>query len=434
MAGVYTVSQINAYIKNLFVRDYALSNICVKGEVSNCKYHTSGHIYFTLKDAGGALSCVMFARERESLSFRLADGQEVEVRGQISVFERSGSYQLYARRVSLSGRGELYERYEALKEALSELGLFDEMYKKPIPAYARRIGIVTSETGAVIQDIQNVARRRNPYVELILYPALVQGPGAKESIVRGIRTLDRMGLDVLIVGRGGGSIEDLWAFNEECVARAVFDAHTPVISAVGHETDFTIADFAADLRAPTPSAAAELAVFDYQAFLEELSGYQSALLREVYGRLQMEKKRLQEYALRLKLRSPAAVLQAEQQRLLDVSRRMRTCMQNRMAAARLRLDSQEFNLRNLMQARSLSARHRLELLSGRLDGLSPLKRLSGGYAWLSDEKDGPIRSAGQVKQGDKFWARLSDGKLLAEVKEIRLLDPETESSKGSAGN
>ncbi|MBQ1423233.1 MAG: exodeoxyribonuclease VII large subunit, partial [Lachnospiraceae bacterium] len=222
MTGVYSVSQISSYIRNLFTKDYLLSRVTVRGEVSNCKYHSSGHIYFTLKDPGAAISCVMFASQREHLTFRLQDGQQIEASGQVSVYEKNGSYQLYVRSCRLSGAGELYERFLKLKEELEEMGMFDEIYKKPIPKYCRRIGIVTASTGAAIQDIINVTTRRNPYVELVLYPARVQGEGAKESIVRGIGRLDRMGLDVLIVGRGGGSIEDLWAFNEECVARAIF--------------------------------------------------------------------------------------------------------------------------------------------------------------------------------------------------------------------
>ena len=244
----------------MFVQDFMLNRISVRGEVSNCKYHRSGHIYFTLKDEGGALSCVMFAGSRRGLAFPMKDGDRVVVRGAVDVYERDGRYQLYAREIALEGAGLLYERFLALKAELEEMGMFAPEYKQPIPAYVKRLGIVTAPTGAAVRDIQNIALRRNPFIQLILYPALVQGEGAKESIVRGIETLDALGLDAIIVGRGGGSIEDLWAFNEECVARAIFNCRTPVISAVGHETDTTIADFVADLRAPTPSAAAERCV------------------------------------------------------------------------------------------------------------------------------------------------------------------------------
>ena len=257
MAGsIYSVAQVNSYIKNLFVQDFLLNRISVRGEVSNCKYHTSGHIYFTLKDKSGTLSAVMFAGQRKGLTFQLQEGQQVVVTGSIDIYERDGRYQLYAREIKRDGVGDLFERFQKLRDELEEMGMFAAEYKKPIPKYAKTIGIVTASTGAAIHDIINITARRNPYVQLILYPALVQGQDAKFSIVNGIRTLDSMGLDVLIVGRGGGSMEDLWAFNEEIVARAIFECETPVISAVGHETDVTIADYVADLRAPTPSAAA----------------------------------------------------------------------------------------------------------------------------------------------------------------------------------
>ncbi len=280
MKNVYSVGQVNTYIKNMFAQDFMLKRISVKGEVSNCKYHSTGHIYFTLKDGVGAISAVMFAGNRRGLTFAMKEGDKVVVTGSIEVYERDGKYQLYAREIELAGAGNLYLKFEALKRELEEMGMFDASYKKPIPKYAKRVGIVTAPTGAAIQDIRNIASRRNPYVQLILYPALVQGEGAAASVVNGIRTLDALGVDVMIVGRGGGSIEDLWAFNEEIVARAIFACETPVISAVGHETDTTIADYAADLRAPTPSAAAELAVFDYALVKEQIAGR-----RNQFGRL-----------------------------------------------------------------------------------------------------------------------------------------------------
>lgn len=259
----YSVGQVNAYIKNMFAQDFLLHNICVKGEVSNCKYHTSGHIYFTIKDEKAAMSAIMFSGSRSGLDFQMQKGDKVLVTGSIEVYERDGAYQIYARKIEKDGEGSLFLRFEALKRELSEMGMFADEYKKPIPKYVLSLGIVTSSTGAALQDIRNIAARRNPYAQLVLYSALVQGDGAAESIVKGIRALDGLGLDAIIVGRGGGSIEDLWAFNEEIVARAIFDCQTPVISAVGHETDTTIADYAADLRAPTPSAAAELALFQF---------------------------------------------------------------------------------------------------------------------------------------------------------------------------
>ena len=277
MASVYSVTQVNSYIRNMFVQDYLLKRLSVRGEISNCKYHTSGHIYFTLKDKSGTLSAVMFAGQRKGLNFQLQEGQQVIVTGSVDVYERDGRYQLYAREIRREGTGDLYERFVQLRSELEEMGMFAAEYKQPLPRYAMTVGVVTAPTGAAIRDIMNISARRNPYVQLVLCPALVQGDQARYSIAAGIRTLDSMGLDVIIVGRGGGSIEDLWAFNEEMVARAIFECSTPVISAVGHETDVTIADYVADMRAPTPSAAAELAVFDYRQFEAQMNQYRDKL-------------------------------------------------------------------------------------------------------------------------------------------------------------
>ena len=229
MRNVYSVGQVNAYIKNMFTQDFMLNRIYVKGEVSNCKYHTSGHIYFSLKDESGMIACIMFAGQRGGLSFRMQEGQQVIVLGNVTTYERDGKYQLYAKEIILDGAGALYEKFEALKQELGEMGMFAEEYKQPIPKFARTIGIVTAPTGAAIRDIINVAGRRNPYVQLLLYPALVQGEGASASIAEGIAALEKKGVDLIIVGRGGGSIEDLWAFNEEIVARAIFECRIPVI-------------------------------------------------------------------------------------------------------------------------------------------------------------------------------------------------------------
>ena len=267
MQNVYTVGQINSYIKNMFAQDFLLQELSVKGEVSNCKYHSSGHIYFTLKDEKGTISCVMFAGNRSGLVFRISEGMQVIVRGTVDVYERDGKYQMYAKRITQDGAGELYERFMHLKQELQDRGMFAPEYKKQIPKFVKTLGVVTAPTGAAVRDIIHIATRRNPYVQIILYPAVVQGETAPASIVRGIQALEQAGVDVMIVGRGGGSIEDLWAFNEEIVAQAVFDCSIPVISAVGHETDTTIIDYVSDLRAPTPSAAAELAVYDISLLL-----------------------------------------------------------------------------------------------------------------------------------------------------------------------
>lgn len=391
MAGVYTVSQVNAYIKNMFVQDYALSRISIKGEVSNVKYHTSGHIYFTLKDGKGALSAVMFASQRMGLSFPLKEGQQVVATGSVDVYERDGKYQLYAREIRLDGMGALFMEFVRLRNELQEMGMFSEEYKQPIPRYAKTVGIVTAPTGAAVRDIMNISQRRNPYVQLILYPALVQGKGAKESIVKGIRTLDAMGLDVLIVGRGGGSIEDLWAFNEEEVAQAIFECATPVISAVGHETDVTIADYVADLRAPTPSAAAELAVFDYRQFQAELGGLREAMVQAEVRRLAGEKGRLEQYRLRLKVKDPVRQLNDRRMRIMKL----------------------EEDLEEAVRKKLLDRKHRLEILAGRLQGLSPLEKISGGYGFLMDGQGKRVVSVSQIKPGDALEIRVRDGRIQA---------------------
>lgn len=399
MASIYSVSQVNSYIKNMFAQDFALSRISVRGEVSNCKYHTSGHIYFTLKDKTGTLSAVMFASQRKGLSFQLGEGQQVVVTGTVDVYERDGKYQLYARKIEQDGRGDLFARFEKLRDELEEMGMFSPEYKQPVPQYAMKIGVVTASTGAAVRDIMNITARRNPYVQLVLYPALVQGDGAAPSIAAGIRTLDAMGMDVLIVGRGGGSIEDLWAFNEEMVARAIFECQTPVISAVGHETDVTIADYVADLRAPTPSAAAELAVFDYRQFDSQLRAYQDVLTRSLGRQVERRKYQLGQYLLRLRLHDPARQINEKRQRLVDI----------------------EEQLARLMERKFLDARHRLALASGRLHGLSPLEKISRGFGFLTDIDGKRIESASSVEAGDVITVQVSDGKIQAQVAEKEMI-------------
>ena len=391
MGNIYTVSQVNSYIKSMFAQDFALNKISVKGEISNCKYHPSGHIYFTLKDGGSQIGAVMFSSQRLNLKFRLEEGQQVVVQGTIDVYERDGRYQLYARQITREGTGDLYLRFEQLKQELEEMGMFDGSYKQPIPKYARRVGIVTASTGAAIRDIMNISARRNPYVQLVLYPALVQGTEAKYSIVRGIETLDAMGLDVIIVGRGGGSIEDLWAFNEEMVARAIFNCSTPIISAVGHETDVTIADYVADLRAPTPSAAAELAVFDYRQFQADLGGLREAMVQAEVRRLAGEKGRLEQYRLRLKVKDPIRQLNDRRMRIMKL----------------------EEDLEEAVRKKLLDRKHRLEILAGRLQGLSPLEKISGGYGFLMDGQGKRVVSVSQIKPGDALEIRVRDGRIQA---------------------
>lgn len=393
MNSIYSVGQVNTYIKNMFQQDFMLNKIYIKGEVSNCKYHTSGHIYFSLKDETGTLSCVMFAGQRKGLGFQMKNGDKVVAGGSVSVYERDGKYQLYAREITLEGAGLLYERYLALKEELEEMGMFSKEYKQPIPAYVKKLGIVTAPTGAAIQDIRNIAGRRNPYAQLVLYPALVQGEGAKESIVKGIETLDAAGMDVIIVGRGGGSIEDLWAFNEEIVARAIFECSTPIISAVGHETDFTIADFAADLRAPTPSAAAELAVDDYRSVIEAVSIYRRRLYRAMSGKMDLYRSRLEHFQTKFAYLSPENRLREQRQRLADL----------------------ENAVQNGMNRKLQDERHRLSVYLERFAGLSPLKKLNQGYSYVADKYKKTLTSVEQVQNGDTIYISVTDGTIEADV-------------------
>ena len=426
MAGVYSVTQVNSYIKNMFSQDFLLRRLSVKGEVSNCKYHTSGHIYFTLKDRGGTLAAVMFAGQRRGLQFRLEEGQQVVVKGTVDVYERDGKYQLYAQEIELAGRGDLYVKFEKLLRELEEMGMFDAQYKRPIPKYAKRVGIVTAPTGAAVRDIINISKRRNPYVQLVLYPALVQGEGAKDSIVHGIQTLDAMGLDVLIVGRGGGSIEDLWAFNEEAVARAIFACETPVISAVGHETDVTIADYVADLRAPTPSAAAELAVFDHGQFLADLEARKRKLDREMGFFLDSVKGRLKRDELKIRIHHPQRIINEKRQRLADIEDVMNRRLGKMLDDSRRGVTMKADTLERIMERRLEQDKKRLALASGKLWGLSPLKKLGQGYGFVTDESGARLASVKHAPVGSKIHVQVADGKLTASVEKSE----EAESRRG----
>lgn len=387
MGQISSVSQVNMYIKNMFMKDYKLNDISVKGEISNCKYHSSGHIYFTIKDKTSQLSCVMFASMRKNLEFKLEEGQSVIVDGNISVYERDGKYQLYARNITKEGFGKLYEEYEKLKKRLLEEGLFDKSKKRKIPAYAAKIGVVTARTGAVIQDICNVSNRRNPYVQIILYPAKVQGTGAAETIIKGIKYFEKTDVDTIIIGRGGGSIEDLWAFNDEKLARVIAGCKKPIISAVGHETDTTIADYAADLRAPTPSAAAELAVYSYRETVIALREAGHSLRWQMENILKIKK---------LKLAGYITVIQHESPKNLINDRRMFVA------------DMQE-KMENLMKQKLVSSKHQLELYIQEMKGLSPLYKLQGGYAYVSDESGRNIKSVDELKKGEQINLVFKDG-------------------------
>ena len=386
----------------MFTQDFLLRSLTVKGEVSNCRYHSSGHIYFTMKDSGGAISCVMFRgdRDRGGLKFQMKEGQQVKVSGTVDVYERDGKYQLYARNIELDGEGALFEKYEELKKRLAESGMFADEYKQPIPTYIKTLGVVTASTGAAVRDIINVATRRNPHIQIILYPAIVQGDQAAESIVRGIETLSKMQTDVIIVGRGGGSIEDLWAFNEEIVAEAIFNCPVPIISAVGHETDTTIADYVADRRAPTPSAAAEIAVFEYKRFVQDLEDYSYTLqksMNRVIGTLKLKEAK---YADSLRHLSPMG----------------------RIKEKLLKMDKLQDAIQTLMDRKIMEARNRFMVDAQKLKGLSPLERLMGGYSYTADETGKNVRSIKQVKKGDKLSIYVTDGVIKAEATETTAID------------
>lgn len=396
MRNVYSVKQVNSYVKNMFSQDFMLNHIYVKGEVSNCKYHTSGHIYFSLKDESGTIACVMFASARSGLSFRMQEGQNVIVLGSVSVYERDGKYQLYAKEIILDGAGALYERFEALKKELEEMGMFAAEYKQSIPRYVKSVGIVTAPTGAAVRDIINISKRRNPYVQLILYPALVQGEGAAASIVRGIRMMEQQNVDVIIVGRGGGSMEDLWAFNEEAVARAIFECTIPIISAVGHETDTLISDYVADLRAPTPSAAAELAVYELSSVQIMCEEYKRRMYQQIRQRIDFSRRQTEQMAFRLKVAHPRQKLNEQRQYLADLDSRMRIRMNSALE----------------------ESRYKLAIYIEKMKGLSPLQKLNQGYAYVTDKSGRTVRSIKDTKQGKVLDVYVTDGRVRTQVMDI----------------
>ena len=415
MRNVYTVRQVNAYIKNMFAQDFMLNRIYVKGEVSNCKYHTSGHIYFSLKDESGTIACVMFAGQRSGLSFRMQEGQQVIVLGSVSVYERDGRYQVYAKEILLDGAGLLYEKFQTLKKELEEMGMFAPEYKKPVPEFVKTVGIVTAATGAAVRDIINIARRRNPFVQLILCPTLVQGEGAAASIVKSIHMLEEKQVDVMIVGRGGGSMEDLWAFNEEEVARAVFSCSIPIISAVGHETDTTIIDYVADLRAPTPSAAAELAVYEYAAVTERMEQYERKMKRSLGQLLDIRRLRLEKYQARLAYLSPTGKLREYRQRTSDYEEMLPELFARILEGKKQELVKKNETLHLLMQDKIDRNRQKLAILIERVNGLSPLKKLNQGFAYVQNQRGNSIKSIADVEVKEHLTICVSDGFIETEV-------------------
>ena len=400
--SVYTVEQLNAYIKNMFKQDFFLRSLYVKGEISNCKYHSSGHIYFTLKDRKGTIACVMFAGNRNGLNFQLREGQEVIVLGTVEVFERDGKYQLYAKEIRLDGEGALYEKLEQLKKELAEMGMFAKEYKKPIPKYVKTLGVVTAPTGAAIHDIIRVTRRRNPYVQIILYPALVQGDGAVKSIVNGIHALEQFGVDAMIVGRGGGSIEELWAFNEREVAKAIFDCSIPIVSAVGHETDTTIADYVADLRAPTPSAAAEVAVMDIMELSEKLNHYAYVFMKQMRSKVDKSKYKYGSLETRLNYLSPANQIKEKRMCILDMENRLEQRMLDKLN----------------------KSKNRLKLNAEIMKRISPLNKLSSGFSYIQNEQGKCMRKIDDFSQGEEVFIHITDGVVTAKVTDKERIDRE----------
>ncbi len=390
-----TITQLNLYIKNLIEGDKMLSGVTVKGEISNFKHHSSGHMYLSLKDDGGVIRAVMFRFSAQKLKFRPENGMQVIVSGKVSVYERDGQYQMYIDEMMPDGIGALYVAYEQLKAQLEQEGLFSPEYKKPIPRYPNTIGIVTSPTGAAIRDILNILKRRFPYTRVYLYPALVQGEGAAASIVKGLRFFDGR-VDTVITGRGGGSIEDLWAFNEEIVARQIFAMKTPVISAVGHETDFTIADFVADRRVPTPSAAAEIAVpsaTELQKFLKIVDG---RLYSALVGKLEQSRKDLALLQEKEVLKNPLAVYDVKRMQIDSFTMRLEHCYRE------LLQNKKERFVRNI----------------SKLDALSPLKILKRGYCVTRDKQGNPAASVTAFRAGEKATVTLWDGTLHCQVETI----------------
>ncbi len=390
--NIYSVAQINKYIAGIFKTDTFLPNISVQGEIGTLSYSASGHIYFTLKDEESTIRCAMWKSKRSGLNFQLKTGMKVVVTGGVDVYVQSGSYQITASKIAEVGVGNIYEQFELLKKKLEAEGLFDPQYKRSIPTHIKTLGVVTAATGAAVRDIISISKRRNPGIQIILYPALVQGSEAPADIISGINVLEEYGVDCIIVGRGGGSMEDLWCFNDEGVAQTIFNCSVPVISAVGHETDFTIADFVSDLRAPTPSAAAELAVVDISHWMSALDEYNVRYEKLMKSRISAEKDDLRHYADKIRLLSPESKLNENRNRLVTFEEK---------------LDSE-------MKAILTKYKNLLSLNAQRLHGVSPLNKLGGGYAYVAVNSTA-IRSISDVNTGDEVTITLNDGRINALV-------------------
>lgn len=392
----YTVGFITNYIASLLESDVHLKNIEVMGEISNITYHKSGHIYFSMKEEGAVLSCVMYKNDARMLRARLATGDRIEARGRVALYAPRGQYQLVVRSIKAAGEGELFRRFNELKDRLEEKGMFDECYKRPLPSFVKRLGVVTSPTGAAVRDIINVATRRNPYVSIILCPALVQGVEAAESVASAIAALDSQGVDVIIMGRGGGSMEDLWAFNEEVVANAIFACNTPIISAVGHETDVTISDFVADLRAPTPSAAAEIAVFSYRDFINGMNRTRQRLSLSMERVLEIRRQKATALFRHLATLNPKKLVELKRTRTADIQKTMELLIKEKISIRR----------------------EELKRVAAGLSALSPAARLSQGYSYVTDSQGKNIYSIKGLNIGEHLNIRMSDGTIETEITDI----------------
>lgn len=394
--GAFTVSELNGYIKSVFENNQTLSSVTVKGEISNFTAHRSGHLYFSLKDAEGQIRAVMFRSSALRLKFMPESGMKVIVHGAVTVYPRDGSYQIYVSSMQPDGIGALYLAYEQLKEKLFAEGLFDTGHKLPIPKMPSKIGVITSPTGAAVRDIINVTGRRFPLCDLYIYPSLVQGDGAEDNLIRAIDYFDKSGLvDVVIIGRGGGSIEDLWAFNSERLARRIFEASVPVISAVGHETDFTICDFVSDLRAPTPSAAAELAVPDVREINLRVDEFADRCVLSLRRSLERARERLIRASKSYVFESPESLTEAH----------------------RLKVDGLKADAVSAMKTAIRDASEKLSINAEKLSALSPLSVLSRGYS-ITEHDGKNLKSAIDVKAGDDIYIRLNDGSLSAKVTSV----------------
>ncbi|MBR1416461.1 MAG: exodeoxyribonuclease VII large subunit [Bacilli bacterium] len=412
-----TISDLTRYIKAKFDMDTHLNRVYIKGEISNFKHHTRGHLYFTLKDENARILAVMFASSTKSLNFEPEDGMKVLVSGRISVYEATGNYQIYIDNMQQDGLGNLYLEYEKLKKKLLEKGMFDDKYKKPIPKYPTKIGIITAPTGAAIRDILSTIKRRYPICQTILFPALVQGVGAKESIVKQIETAQEYDLDVIICGRGGGSIEDLWAFNEEIVADAIFKSKIPIISAVGHEVDFTIADFVADLRAPTPTGAAEMAVPNSLDIINLINQYKIRLNEGINNQIHKNTIKLDNIKNTFVLKNPLSLYEIKEQKLDNIIVTLNKYINNIIENESLKYNNIiAANILNNPENLFIKKYHQFEVLLNKVELLNPLKILDKGFSVVK-LKDKVIKDIKDVKEKDKIEITLSKGIIKATVLE-----------------